>query len=132
MLKTLVATLSLLTAPPALAQSPSVRFPHLYAWAWCVAGPRPYFECDDTSRTCLQGRIFGMRGGFVGVVLSEDRHTVLAHLWCTDPHLCTNLDTGDGFADNRRVPQLDRQQDIDPAHVESGLAERCKTDRPPQ
>jgi hypothetical protein len=34
------------------------------------------FECDDTSRTCLQGRIFGVRGGFVGVVLAEDRQTI--------------------------------------------------------
>src|SRR5262245_43103157 len=105
--KTLIATVELLLTAPALAQSPAVRFPHLYACAWCVVCPRPYFECDDTSRTCLQGRIFGMRGGFVGVVLAEDRHTVLAHLWCTDPHLCINLDTGEGFADNRHFPQLD-------------------------
>jgi hypothetical protein len=132
MRKTLIATVALLLAAPALAGSPTPRLPHLYAWAWCVGGPRPYFECDYTSRTCLQGRIFGMRGGFVGVVLAEDRHTVLAHLWCTDPHLCINLDTGEGFADNRHVPQLDRQQDIDPTHIESGLAERCKTDLPPQ
>jgi hypothetical protein len=92
---TLVVTVALSLATPVLAQSPTVRLPNLYAWAWCVGSPRPYFECDDTSRTCLQGRIFGMRGGFVGVVLAEDRQTVLAHLWCTDPHLCTNLDTGE-------------------------------------
>ena len=109
MRKTLIATVALLLAAPALAGSPTPRLPHLYAWAWCVGGPRPYFECDYPSRTCLQGPIFGMRGGFVGVVLAEDRHTVLAHLWCTDPHLCIDLDTGEGFADNRHVPQLDRQ-----------------------
>jgi hypothetical protein len=82
MTKSIILAMALLAPIPAQAGSPpKIMYPEFYDFQWrnnqCHFPP--YFECDFTSKTCLKG--YGSaRGAFAGVVLAEDRQTVLAHV----------------------------------------------------
>lgn len=68
------------------------QYPNWYAYMQAtVAGGQEVFKCDYTTRTCLRGVEGG--GIFVGVVLAEDRKTVLAHISCQNGN-CTDYDRG--------------------------------------
>jgi hypothetical protein len=78
------AMLALTMGSAAAAQTGQpMKYPNSYA-AWkshldCIG--EDYFECDDTSKTCLRGKT-NVGGGFVfvGEQLAEDRSTVIAHV----------------------------------------------------
>jgi hypothetical protein len=79
----------------ATAAEPELKFPNWWAWyrAGFACGSVPYFQCDYTAKTCMSGR--QSRNTFIGVILAEDRQTVVAHVMCTGG-TCINFDTGDG------------------------------------
>ncbi len=76
----------------ASAGEPELRFPNAFAYAnasrACAAA---YFHCNDNG-TCMRGR--ASHRGFAGVMLADDRKTVIAHVACDAHHRCTNFDTG--------------------------------------
>jgi hypothetical protein len=113
-------------APAGVAQPQSssmenartLRFPNAWAFYWSVfcVGP-PVFQCDYTTKTCSQGHS-GLNGQFVGVVLAEDRKTILAHIYCAPGGECFNLDNGEVTIRGRRVPQLDMRRDVPQSEVD--------------
>ena len=76
----------------ALAAEPELRFPNAFAFATasraCAAA---YFHCNRNG-ICMRGRV--SHRGFAGVMLADDRKTVIAHVACDAQHQCTNFDTG--------------------------------------
>src|SRR5512135_2543750 len=76
----------------ASAAEPELRFPNAFAFATasraCAAA---YFHCNHNG-TCMRGRV--SHRGFSGVMLADDRKTVIADLACDAHHQCTNFDTG--------------------------------------
>ncbi len=74
------------------AAEPELRFPNAFSFAIasraCAAA---YFHCNHNG-TCMRGRV--SHRGFAGVMLAEDRKTVIAHVACDAQHRCTNFDTG--------------------------------------
>ena len=59
----------------------------------------------------MRGYVFGQTSfNFTGVILGEDRQTVLAHICCFDS-TCWNADTGEATRHGRRVPALDLKAD---------------------
>jgi hypothetical protein len=77
----------------AFANEPAMRFPNAFAFATasrvCAAA---YFHCNHNG-TCMRGH--ASHRGFAGVMLADDRKTVIAHVACCDAeHRCTNFDTG--------------------------------------
>ncbi len=76
----------------AAAAEPELRFPNAFAFATasraCAAA---YFHCKHDG-TCMRGRV--SHRGFAGVMLADDRKTVIAHVACDAEHRCTNFDTG--------------------------------------
>jgi hypothetical protein len=77
----------------ASAAEPELRFPNAFAFATssraCAAA---YFHCNHNG-TCIRGRV--SHRGFAGVMLADDRKTVIAHVACdAHHHQCTNFDTG--------------------------------------
>jgi hypothetical protein len=121
LMKTLamVFAMTLSAAQLALAQDePTLRFPNTWAFYWSVfcIGP-PFFQCDYTTKTCMQGHS-GLNGQFVGVVLGEDRKTILAHIYCAPGGACFNLDNGEVTVRGQRVPQLDLRADLPQSEVD--------------
>ena len=97
---TLIATLA-----PAKADGP-MKYPNWYAYKIASLekdywGGLPYFQCNYTSRTCLSGKVsdYARYSIFVGVVLAEDRRTVLKHIVCWENFRdCNDYDEGiEGF-----------------------------------
>jgi hypothetical protein len=92
------AMLALTMGSAAAAQTGQpMKYPNSYA-AWkshldCIG--EDYFECDDTSKTCLRGKT-NVGGGFVfvGEQLAEDRSTVIAHVMGQGSYWL-NFDSGD-------------------------------------
>jgi hypothetical protein len=68
----------------ASAAEPELRFPNAFAFATasraCAAA---YFHCNHSTGTCMRGRV--SHRGFAGVMLADDRKTVIAHMAC-DAH----------------------------------------------
>lgn len=99
---------------------PTLKFPNTYTyWLLQMACPLlpdgEVFRCDYTSQTCMSGFT---RGGssFIGEVVSgDDRRTVLAHMVCTG--ICWNLDTGEAWQGNMRVPSQDLHADKTPQQL---------------
>jgi hypothetical protein len=105
---TTTVLLALLTMLGGSAQAdPALKFPNRYNSLLSSAmrtGERGrFFQCDYAARACMDG--WGDSKAFVGVILAEDRETVLAHVACTWGFVgsaiwnCINYDTGE-FAYN--------------------------------
>jgi hypothetical protein len=100
-LKTLAIAAALIAIlAPAKADSP-MKWPNWYAYQVAsmekdYGGGFPYFQCDYTSRICVSGKISDTRGMlFVGVILAEDRRTVLKHIVCWENlRDCNDYDEG--------------------------------------
>ena len=77
---------------PASAAEPELRFPNAFAFATasraCAAA---YFHCKHNG-TCMRGRV--SHRAFTGVMLADDRKTVIAHVSCDAHNRCINFDTG--------------------------------------
>lgn len=84
-----------LLVPTAVQASPKVMYPDFYELHWrlqqCFG--KKVFNCDYTSKTCLSGYSL-YTSDFTGVVLAEDRKTVLAHVVAA-MGLWFNVDTGE-------------------------------------
>ncbi len=77
----------------ASAAEPELRFPNAFAYATATrACAAAYFHCNHSTGTCMRGRV--SHRGFAGVMLADDRKTVIAHVACDAQHRCTNFDTG--------------------------------------
>jgi hypothetical protein len=75
-----------------LMQGPKMRFPNRFHYELTKGIGEPFFKCDDATKTCMKG--FASEGTrFVGVVLADDRKTILAHISCYNG-TCVNYDTG--------------------------------------
>ena len=88
----------------AATATPKKMYPEFYEWEWrfqqCIG--TKVFHCDYTSKTCLSG--YSINDGlFVGVVLAEDRVTVLAHVVNNSP-MWLNVDTGEVRIGNSSPP----------------------------
>ena len=72
-----------------------MRFPNRFQYALSRALGESYFKCHFTTKTCMRGISYKGRSisRFVGVILAEDRKTILAHISC-DGTTCFNYDTG--------------------------------------
>lgn len=131
-IKLLLYLAAIMVVTPASAQpaEPVLRFPNAFAfYSANVACLREFFECDNTSKTCLRGR--GGRGGgwsFAGVVLADDRTTVLAHIYCSPGwDSCINFDTGEMFLNGGQpYPPGSLQADM-PASAVDPVVERAKS-----
>lgn len=88
---TITAIAAICITTQALAEP--MKFPNRFALAMAQHCVYPeYFRCDYTSRTCLKGR-GDPALDFVGVVLAEDRQTVIRHIW-TGRGVVTDFDAG--------------------------------------
>ncbi len=77
----MAATAVLLLMVPAQAASPPKKaYPDFFEFYWRMyqCHGNKTLDCDYTSKTCLSG--YSLLGDFAGVVLAEDRQTVLAHV----------------------------------------------------
>jgi hypothetical protein len=73
---------------------PKMRFPNRFHYELTRWPGEQYFACDGEARTCMKGIYNQNDGRFVGVVLSEDQTTIMAHVVCYNG-TCTNYDTGE-------------------------------------
>jgi hypothetical protein len=76
-----------------MMQGPKLMYPNRFEYQLIMDSDRwdSYFNCDYTTRTCLKG--WGWRDRFTGVVLADDRKTILRHISCNSGD-CVNYDTG--------------------------------------
>ena len=104
-LKAAMVALALLAPTAAQAASPpTVAYPGFYEFHWRMqqCNGKKYFNCDYTSKTCLYGYSL-FPGSFAGVVLAEDRKTVLAHIVQITQDQLFNVDTGERNEGGRMV-----------------------------
>jgi hypothetical protein len=90
----MAAAALLLPIIPAQA-APKKLYPDFFEfhWRWQQCYGKKIFHCDYTSRTCLSG--YTLAGDdFAGVLLGEDRQTVLAHVVQNRARMWLNVDTG--------------------------------------
>ena len=91
-----------------LMQGPKMRFPNRFYYELTRAPGEPFFKCNVQTKTCKQGIAVISANRFVGVILAEDRKTILAHISCYNGS-CFNYDTGQISAD--ALPGLLDQED---------------------
>jgi hypothetical protein len=93
-----------------LMDGPKMRFPNRFQYALSRAPGAPYFQCHLVSKTCTRGIAYKSRSisRFVGVILAEDKKTILAHISC-DGTTCFNYDTG--AISSSTAPGLDWAQE---------------------
>jgi hypothetical protein len=100
--RTLIATVLLANVCPSagkgadyvseLMGGPKMRLPNRFHYELTRLPGEPYFKCDPVTNTCMKG-ITSQGARFVGVVLGQDKKTILAHISCNDT-TCISYDTG--------------------------------------
>jgi hypothetical protein len=107
-----------------------LRHPQAYALFWYMSCLSPvYFECDDATKTCIRGR--GYRSRFAGLLLAEDRKTVLAHVAFIGGHILFNFDTGQVWSHDKEIAGLMPSEERARQGVDNLRSRKINCDPPP-